>query len=144
MAHKTWQEIVKKAKAYLALDQADHYLDRDDGSFPWEFVTSCEPGGGHRMEIDTSVRFRAVHPSGLTFSWYFEIEPHEANGKGHYIIDLEGCQETLKHLKGKGRKAFSEYLKTCAHKVAAKADEWKKITEEQYKTADDLMKASQI
>ena len=144
MKDKTWQEIVKLAKTYLKLGQDEHYLDRDNGDFPWEFVVSCEPGGGHRMEIDTSVHFKAKHPSGLTFSWFFEIEPYGSNGHGYYTIDLEGCQKVLKRLKGEGKKIFVEYLRDCAHKVAAKGDEWKKITEAQYKTADDLMKVSKI
>lgn len=144
MKEKTWREIVKKAKVYLELGQDDHCLGYEHTDFPWEFVTSCREGGSHRMEIATSVRFEAEHPSGLKFDWSYEIEPHGASGKGYFMIDVEGCQKILKLLSGKVRKEFSDYLKECAHKVAAKADEWKKVTDDQYKTADDLMKASKL
>lgn len=142
-SEKHWKEKIKLAKQYIALDQTDHYLYRDD-DYPWEFATECDPGGGHRMEIATSVRFTADHPSGLKFSWTFEIEPHNASGSGSYHIDVEGCQKALGALKGKAKKQFAEYLKDCAHKVAAKGDEWKKIADDQFKTADDLMKAGKI
>lgn len=144
MNEKSWRERVKLAKEYLKLGQDDHYLDRDHSDHPWEFVTHCEPWGSHRMEIETSVRFEAVHSTGLKFHWVFDIEPHEASGKGYYMIDVEGCQKVLRHLNGKAKTEFSAFLKECAHKVAAKADEWKKVTDNQYKTADDLMKAGRL
>ena len=149
MREQNWRDIVKKAKLYIELGQEDHYLYYNHNEskledFPWEFVTSYEPGGGHRLEIDTSVRFRAVHPAGLKFSWVFDIEPHNASGKGYYMIDIEGCQKVLSFLNGKPRKEFSAYLKDCAHKVAAKADEWKKLADDQYKAADALIKAGSL
>jgi len=146
MREQNWREIVKKAKLYIELGQDDHYLypSKDgDQDYPWEFVTFSEPGGGHRLDIATSVRFSAEHPSGLKFSWIFDIEPRDASG-GYYMIDVEGCQKVLNSIKGKHRTDFATYLKECAHKVATKADDWKKITDNQYKVAEDLMKASKI
>lgn len=152
MKEKSWREIVKKAAAYLALDQTEHYLymDRardigdkiDIADYPWEFVTSCESGGSHRLEMSTSVRFEAKHPTGLIFHWVYDIEPHNSNGAGHYIIDIKGCQAIMKYLKPKMRKEFSDYLKECAVKVSAKAEEWHKIYENQLKTALDLHEAA--
>jgi len=105
-------------------------------------VTECEPGGSHRLDIDTDVWFRASHPSGLKFRWTFEIERDGANGRGHYMIDVDGCQSVLSALKGDARKQFQKYLKDCAAAVKTKADEWKKVTDDQYKTAADLDRAS--
>lgn len=149
---KTWREIIKKAAAYIALDQTTHYLymDRakdigdmiDIADYPWEFVTSCESGGSHRLDMYTSVRFEAVHPTGLIFHWTYDIEPHSSNGAGHYIVDIKGCQTILKLLKPKMRKEFSEYLKECASKVSTKADEWKKIYEDQVRLSLDLAEAA--
>ena len=138
--HRTWQDKIKLADHYKAIGYSDIYLSRHDGDepFPWEYVTDCEPGGSHRLDIATTVRFTAKHPSGLEFSWCFDIEPDDANGKGHYQIDSAACQKVLKQIPAPAAKKFRNYLAECAVKVREKADEWQSLAARQYRDAEIL------
>lgn len=137
-----WKEIARKAKHYLAIGQKRVYLDGRGSDYPWSFVTRCEPGGSHRLDIYTSVRFYAEHPSGLSFDWSFEIEPHTANGSGRYHIDVEGCQKIIASIPTAAKKQFRTYLAECAAKVREKGDEYREIAEKQYSDALALEKAT--
>jgi hypothetical protein len=138
-----YKEAIKLAKHYKALGMTRVYLNKDEAEKPWHLVTKCEPGGSHRLDISTSVRFFAVDPdSGLHFDWSFDIEPYEANGKGSYEIDAKACRNVLAKLPAKAAKQFREYLAECAEKVAAKGDEYFKIYQRQQADADTLRKLS--
>lgn len=138
--HKSWQELVKLAPHYLAIGEPTMFLY--EGEFPWQYVVDFEVGGSHRMEIDTSLRFNAHHPSGMIFSWLFDIEGPEANGQSTYMIDIDGCRKVAKLLKGETRRKFAEYLRDCARKVSKQGDLYRQSAETQFKAADDLMKAA--
>lgn len=141
----TYQEATNRAEHLIALGMGDDvYLsgDRIDDK-PWQHVESVEPGGTHRMEMATSVWFRATDPTTkLHFRWTFDIEPRGVNGKGHYEIDVDGCRRVLKALPYKGRKQFTAYLADCAARVRAKADEWKDLANRQLRDAKMLEKLS--
>ncbi len=130
MNDMTYDEAKKKATALQELGQTSVYLR--GGEMPWEHVTSVEPGGSHRLEISTSVWFKAKCPeTGLEFRWSFDIEPLSANGKGSYEIDAAACRNVTSKLKGDALAAWREYLRECAEKVRSKGDEWRKIADKQ-------------
>lgn len=139
---KTWKELVKLAPKYIELGQIEHYLSRDDKDYPWEFVTNCESGGSHRLDMDTSVWFYADHPSGLKFRWSFEIEFNQANGKGYYMIDVDGCASALTSLSSHGKSLFKAYLKRCAKTVSDQGDKYEEALKSQRKTAAALERLS--
>ena len=142
MNDMTYKEAIKNAKHLKAIGQTKVYL-RDDHDFPWEHVTSVEPGGSHRLDMATSVWFQAKDPAtGLVFQLSFDIEPYTANGKGHYEIDAHACRNVMSKLHGEARKLFSDYLAGCAAKVEAKAKEWNEITRKQFKDAEILFSLS--
>jgi len=139
----TYKEAIRKAKSLRAVGMTEIYL-RDGSEYPWHLATSCEDGGSHRLDISTSVRFRAKDAkSGLTFRWNFEIEPHSANGKGSYEIDAAGCRSVLEKLNEPARKLFREYLGRCAEKVHEKAHEWQAIASRQFRDAETLRQLSE-
>lgn len=137
---RSWRDAVKNIEHHKALGNMDLYLDRDDDDKPWQYVTDCEPAGSHRTEIATSIRFKAVHPCGLTFDWCFDIEPWSANGKGQYEIDTAACRKVKGYLacSPKALKAFTDYLTECAEKVKAKGDEWMTYVGRQFRDAKIL------
>lgn len=126
-----WKEHVKKAKHHQEIGNTSLYLDIGDGDYPWEFCTHCEPGGTHRLDMDTCVWFHGKHPCGLEFRWSFDLEPYSANGKGYYEIDTDGIRHVLSMLTGSALQSFRNYLKDCAVKVAAKAAEWRALVDRQ-------------
>ena len=94
----SYQEVKDKANSIKNLGLGEVYLSK--GEYPWELATSCEPGGSHRLGIDTSVWFRATDPeTGIPLRWSFDIEPRSANGKGTYRINVDGCRGVLSCLK---------------------------------------------
>lgn len=122
MRDMTYSEATRKAQSLKDVGMTNIYLS---GGYPWHLVTDCEPGGSHRMEIATSVRFSAHDPAtGLDFNWCFDIEPRSANGSGGYHIDTEGCQRVLAQLPSDAKVSFRNYLADCALKVKDKGDEW--------------------
>lgn len=132
----TYEKCVANAAALLNLGNKVIYLS--SGEYPWDQVVSCEPGGSHRLDISTSVWFRADDKSGLSFRWSFDIEPHDANGKGGYHIDIEGCRRVLERLPLDAKIEFQQYLADCAAKVRDKANEWRQAAEGQESTAAQL------
>jgi hypothetical protein len=137
-----WEFAVQNAAAHKQLGQTDIYLSHDEKDFPWAHVTSVEAGGSHRLNISTSVSFRATHPSGLTFRWSYDIEPHSANGSGHYHIDVAGCQRVLALLPMTVRREFRAYLAGCAAAVLKSANEYQAIANKEQATADALNAAA--
>jgi hypothetical protein len=129
----TYKKAIANAAALKALGQSSVYLYRDS-EYPWHIAESCESGGTHRLDISTSVRFSGCE-QGIEFSWSFDIETRDANGKGHYEIDMEGCKKVLAKLQGKARAQFIEYLASCAEKVKAQGDKYQTTADAQYRTA---------
>jgi hypothetical protein len=134
---KDWREVVEQAEHYLAIGEPQVYL-HGCTDYPWEYVTRLEPGGSHRLDMDTSVWFTAEHPSGLSLRWTFDMEPRSANGSGSYHIDTDGVRAVLRALPTEARGLFRAYLRTCADKVQAKATEWRQIAERQATDAQTL------
>lgn len=137
MIKRNWKEHAKLAKHYKAIGQKEIWLS-EGNDFPWMYVDSVKPGGSHRLDIATSVWFRATHPTGLRFSWSFDIEPRSASGKGYYEIDVKGCREILDALPERARARFREYLGECAKSVEANALKFRKIAEGEFETARAL------
>jgi hypothetical protein len=139
----SYKETIGLAKHYKAIGQTKIYISSDSAEKPWHLVTGCEPGGSHRLDINTSVRFTAVDPdTGLEFNWSFDIEPHEANGTGSYQIDAKACMDVLAKLPKIAAKQFKAYLAECATKVAERGDEYFKLYRRQHADADTLRKLS--
>lgn len=142
----TYKQAVKHARALRDMGVKSIYLDKGDPDIPWDRVCRVSPGGSHRLEISTTVRFEAYDKkSKLTFSWCFEIESHDANGSSHYKIvpEIEVTKVLLK-MSTAGRTAFKAYLADCAAKVQAKALEFLAIGERQRLDAKKLYVLSKI
>lgn len=131
-----YREALKKADAYKSIGQTRIYM-YDGSVFPWEHVSEVEPGGSHRLDISTSVRFSA-HIDGLEFSWSWDIESRDANGKGHYEINVGACREVLSKVPATARHKLREYFAECAGKVQEKGQEWQRIADRQRRDADIL------
>lgn len=139
ISDESWKDIQALASHYLAIGNESIYLGSKCPDIPWELATECEPGGSHRLEISTSVRFRGYDPStGLRMSWSFDIEPRSANGKGTYEIDTEGCLRVLALLPDVARAQFRRYLAECAPKVEKRAREYQDAADAQYDAARKL------
>lgn len=136
-----FQEYVKLAQHFQAIGDTELYLS-GDGEKPWKYVTGVEPGGSHRLDIATSVSFKAAHPCGLEFRWSFNIEPHSANGRSGYYIDIDAIQRVLAKLPMEPATKFVTYLKSCADAVEKKADEYQDEAKRQYGTAHALRRAT--
>lgn len=141
---RTVAEFVRDASHYKAIGETDIYLFRDVSTLPWEFVTHVEEGGTHRLGIPTSVRFTALHPCGLTFSWTADIEPLDANGSSSYHIDVDGIQRILAKIPSSAAEKFSAYLAKCADAVEKRAAEFQSQANERYGAAEALRKSSRI
>ena len=135
---KDWSyaEVEAKAGAIKDLELGDIYLAK--GEMPWHLATSCESGGSHRLDISTSVRFRAVSSSGIPLRWSFDIEPSSASGKGGYYIDVEGCRRVLALLPEPCKSQFRQILFDCACAVLKQVKDWEKEIERERKIATDL------
>lgn len=133
----TYEQAIEKAASLRDIGQTEVYLC--NGPYPWHLVTSCEPGGSHRLDISTNTWFYAHDPnSGLMFRWSFDLEPRSASGSSSYHIDMDGIREVLAKLRDVARAQFQEYLANCAVKVREKGREWQKIADRQLATADAL------
>lgn len=132
----TYKEAIVKAESIKNLGIDEIYLDSD---YPWQLVTSCEPGGSHRLEIATDVWFYAYDPkTELNFRWSFDIEPRSANGSSSYHINVEGIRDVLSRLGEDAKIQFRQYLAGCALKIKSKGDEWMKAAMEQQSAAKIL------
>lgn len=137
MRDLTFTEAIEKADALKTIGCREIYLNK--GDLPWHIADSCEPGGTHRLDMDTSVWFSGRDAeTGLRFRWSFDIEPHSANGKGSYEIDTESCLRVMRELNDGCRQEFRNYLLECSKKVKEKAEEWQKITDRQMRDAITL------
>lgn len=131
-------EYRRLAPHYKAIGQTEFYLNRED-DLPWEIATSCEPGGSHRMDISTSVSFRGEDPeTGFKFRWSWDLEPFNANGKGHYEMDVAGAKNVMRQLPLPCRQSFEKYLQSCIKAVRKKGEEWKAVTKSQFDYAKAL------
>jgi hypothetical protein len=135
---KDWSyaEVELKAEAIKELGLEEVYLSVGDK--PWHLATSCEPGGSHRLDISTSVWFRAVSPSGIPLRWSFDIELQGSNGKGGYYIDTDGCRKVLSLLSEPCLSQFRQYLSDCADAVAKQVTDWEREIERERKVVADL------
>jgi len=134
----TLNDYRKNAVHYKAIEQTEFYLSRGE-DFPWEIATSCEPGGSHRLDISTSVSFRGEDPeTGFKFRWSWDIEPYDANGKGHYVMDVDGAKAVMRQLPPACRRSFEKYLQTCVKAVRKRGEEWEAITKSQFDYAKKL------
>lgn len=131
-----YRECLKKTEAYKSIGQSRIYL-YDGSVYPWEHVSSVTPGGSHRLDISTSVRFEACI-DGLEFSWSWDIEDRDANGKGHYEINVGRCREIISKLPKPARAKMRAYFAECAGKVQEKGQEWQKIADRQKRDAGVL------
>jgi len=120
-----WAQAIKLAKHYKAIGQTDIYLDRDSEEKPWSFVTAANPGGAIRMGSQISCEFRAAHaPSGLSFRWYVDLEPRDADGSGELQIDVDALREILRKLPEKPARQFRKQLAQLAIDCKKQSDEW--------------------
>lgn len=138
----TVAEAIARADAYRTIGDTTVYLS--EAPYPWEYVTSCEPGGSHRLECDTSVRFVASHPSGLVFQWTVELEHRTANGKGHYEVDTSTVLQARKALEGNPvRVQYDAYLERCAIAIRDNADKALEWLEREYGAVEAIRRLIQ-
>lgn len=128
----TYAKAVALADHLHSIGMTEIYLDRAANPFPWALVTSCKPGGSHRLDIDTSVRFVAFCPkSKLTFTWVWDLEPYSASGSGSYQIDAAAAKGVLSSLAGEAHLQFRLYLDECAVKVAERGRKYQELADKQ-------------
>lgn len=125
----TLKEVRKKSEALREIGISKVCVDVSE--FPFEATISCEPGGSHRLEIATSVWFRAEDVSGIELQTTFDIEPSSANGSGGYHIDSEAVTKIIARMNGYARGQFQRYLCDCADKVEARGKEYLEIAAKQ-------------
>jgi hypothetical protein len=133
----TFEFALQHAEAFKEIGETKVYLDRDS-ELPWEIAEHCEPGGSHRMDIATSVRFIGKHPSGLTFHWMFDIETADANGSSEYKINTAAIVAAIQKMREPVATEFRTYLKECAEKVEKRGAEYLASAQRQYGTAAAL------
>ena len=141
----TVTKALANVDALKAIGQTRIFLYRSDETAGlWPHVVSVRPGGSHRLDVPTSVRFTADHPSGLRFEWIFDIEPSSANGTDSYQIDVPGCRGVIAKLPAHARRLFRDYLAECAVKVAARGDEFQDAADRQHRDASSLRNLAEI
>lgn len=129
----TYAEAVAKATALKEIGEETIYLHGETpAAYPWPHVTDVEPGGSHRLECDTSVRFIASDPCGLRFSWSIELEQRSANGQGHYEVDTATILLVRQLLPPLALAKYDAYLGDCARKIKKHADEYLAWMEREY------------
>jgi hypothetical protein len=127
-----WKDAVKKSAHYLAVGQSDIYLYGDSGDYPWEYAVSAEAGCTHRIDIATSISFKAQHPSGLSFRWSFDIEGRNANGASTYEIDAKAVAAMMSKVPTKVRTQLTKYFETCADAVEKHANTYLEAANRQF------------
>jgi len=138
LEERNWEELAAMAEDLKKVGMTRLYLHGRAGqSLPWSIASECEPGGSHRLDISTSVRFSALH-KGITFVWSFDLEKQSANGKGYYEIDRDGLAQVFAKLPANMRLKFAEYLADCAEKIHAKGDEHQGYANRQFADANLL------
>jgi hypothetical protein len=136
----SWRDHEALAENYKAIGTNRIYLNEYDGvtDFPWEFVIECKGGASHRMDIPTNINFKAKCPSGIVYSWSFDIEPHSANGSGAYQIDTAAIKALYPKIPKPALASLKAYLLDCAEKIRKHADEQNQWIQKQYGAAAEL------
>lgn len=131
-----YRDVLKNIEAYKLIGQTRIDLARGC-VYPWAYVSSVSPGNSYRLGISINVNCMAAI-DGLQFDWSVDIEDTDANGLGHYSIDIAACADLLEKLPPtmcvKLRKHFAE----CANLVCEKAAEYRAIADGQQRAADTL------
>lgn len=137
-----WHQAVQKADSFLAVGQRELMIWHDEVTdlaiLPWEYVTKMETGGMHRFDMDTSVTFTAQHPCGLSFTWFFDVEPREATGKPAYYLNLPDIKRVLGFLPLPIKHQFQDYLAKCADAVHKQAVEWWGYAQKEFQDEETL------
>jgi len=137
----SYEEAKAKAKELKSLGEEEIYLNKPP--YPWNLTTKLTSGGSHRLDINTSVWFYGRDDAlDLEFRWSFDIEPHSANGKGTYSVEVESCLATMKLLPIHVKKQFQDYLTECANAIEKHAEELSGYAGKEYVTANLLKQAS--
>ena len=134
----TFAEELEAIEHHKALGNTSVHLPHTVEDQPWDRVTLVKPGGTHRLDMETSLRFEYAHPEGVTFSWFIDVESRDANGSGSYRFEVERLAQILAKLPAPAAKQMQEYLARAADTVQAKGDEWMSIVQKQYGDAEVL------
>jgi hypothetical protein len=106
----TYTTATKNAANLVALKMTDIHLN-DLTDVPWQLATSCKSGGMYRLNTYIDVKFKGKDPkTGLTFTWYLDLEKYESNGKTSFTPDIDKIQYALEHLSGSGLTQFITHL----------------------------------
>ena len=125
----SWTWHVDRAGAHLELDQSCIYLNGEGP--PWHLVDSVKSGGVHRMGISVSASFTASHaPSGLTFRWHLDYEDRDANGSGHFQMNILRLRSVLTLLQAPMRAEFALILGETLRKVRERIAEFRTLADE--------------
>ena len=122
MNNTTLEQAIENTEAYKQLGTEEVYLWNDP--YPWEYANEIKSGGSHRLDISTSVWVTADHPCGLRFRWSVDLEAQDANGKGHYEVDVATITATRLALGDTDiRIQYEEYLNECADAIEKRVQE---------------------
>lgn len=133
---KNWKKYVEEADHHVAIGNTRIFLFGDDQEDkPWSMVQTVNDGCTHRLDIATSVDFRALHPCGLTFKWSWDIELRGANGTNTYQIGTVGVQRILSKLPPATLPSFTDYLRKVIEAVQKRGGEYQQYADIQFSQA---------
>lgn len=113
----TLERAIENAEAYKQIGITEIYLWEQE-QYPWEYVTAIRSGGGHRLNISTSICLTASHPCGLDFRWLVDFEKYDARKEGRYEVDVAGIEAVRLALADNPVLVFYEqYLCDCADAI---------------------------
>lgn len=131
----TYEKAIQNAAALKAIGQTRIHLFGKDMDPPWHIASKCVSGSSFRNSVPVSAQFSGFK-DGLEFTWFFDLEPRDANGKpGGTRIGLDACKEVLSKLKGPALVQFREYLSSCAGLVKKQGDEYQEVADRLFRDA---------
>lgn len=103
--------VMANREHFVAIGQTDIYLERDDGTLPWEHITRVETGSSYRFNGPTSIRLIAEH-EGLSFKWNFDLEERSVSGTGTHRINRSRFREMVRKVPLRIRSELAALLRT--------------------------------
>ena len=134
----SWTHCITLAEHFLAVGQRNILLGGTD-SLPWHLVPNLYPAGSRRLGMDTNVEFEAIHPCGLRFQWFFDLETRDADGKDHYSLDIAAIQRVTYLLPPQARHMFVALLTACADAIRRRGEDYAALAAHQAATAQALL-----
>lgn len=136
---KDWKKIVLFANQYKDIGMSSFFLPEHIDN-PWHIATSCYLSGPKRFDIETSISFNGIHPCGITFSWYLNLElKKELNTWSPvYQLDFKTIAEVLGKVQPETSKAMKVHLREIADKLDLITKNYKNCITQSYEDSIKL------